>query len=175
MAEERRNFSRVAVSLEGWLRRLPGPDAQPILRDNVLFDETTTGSLRSSGLPEATTTFLLAMNAKLDAILSLLSRETLLADFPLKARIVEVGGGGIKFCSQENFEPGEHLEIALALRKLPFILASGLGRIERKEQGPDGEAVWALAFTRLREQDLDEIVRFVLQEERRSIREVKLA
>jgi len=172
--EERRSFSRVAVCLDGWIRRLPGPDATPALREFPDFGETA-GALRTSGLPEAAASFLLTMDAKLDAILSLLSRETLLADFPLAIQTIEISGGGVTFLSQEHFEIGEHLEIVLALRKLPFTVAGGMGRIERKELRADGATVWILAYTRLREHELDEIVRFVLQEERRSIREIKLA
>lgn len=185
MAEERRSYSRVATCVDGWLRRLSGPDAQPALRESLTLGDAV-AALKGSGLPESAAAFLYEMNAKLDAILGLLSRESLLADFPLKAQVVEIGGGGVKFYSSDAFTLGEHLEVALALRKLPFKLAGAIGRIERKHEELLGEAcppapevgcsqLWALGFTRLREQDLDAIVSFVLQEERRGIREIKVA
>jgi|GEM_PF-583353 len=179
MAEEKRNYSRVRTSLEAWFRQLHDADAQPIFRENIAPADLT-ASLKASGLTETASAFLQTMNSKLDAILGILSRDELLEDFPLKAEVYEIGGGGIRFQSTALFAAGEYLEAVLVLGKLPLRLASAIGRVGRDERpGTPGEngalRHWAFEFTRIREQDLDEVVRYVLQEERRQIREVKLA
>ncbi len=172
--EENRTYSRVSTRIQGWMRLLPTPDSPPLFREGGLRSESPVLSARGMQLPEPLLLFLQELNDKLDMILGLLSRDQLQEQFPLRVEVLEVSGAGVQFRSQEARQDGECVEIVLVLDQLPMRLAGATGRIVR-QLPPESDApdmpVWALEFLRIREQDQDAVIQFVLQEERRRIRE----
>ena len=180
MAPENREYSSIATHLPVWLRELPQADSPSRYYEFTAFAHDTLENSLSSGLPEAVASFLIEMNNKLDSILGMLSMDDLRQACPIEARCTEVGGGGIRFSSDHPFTEGSYVEVILVLCRIPLRLAGAIGRLTLSS--PENSAVaadisddkfWRLNFTRIREQDLETVVRFVIQEERRIIREKK--
>jgi len=172
MNGEKRAYSRVAANLPCRLRLMASADASPLYRENALPDASATAeTFQGAMLPEAVVTFLLGLNKKLDIIIGLLQHDSLLDNFPLKAEVVEISGAGIKIHCPEPLQTGQHVEVVMVLSHIPPLLAGAVGKVVRMENDPGH--VFALDFTRIREADLDAVIRFVFQEERRQIRERK--
>lgn len=113
------------------------------------------------------------LETKIDHLIGLAQTENLATDFPFELQAFRVGGNGLLFRSDAPLAPGNKLEIVLFLSSVPLRIAGGIGKVETKESTPHGP-LWKFSFTRLREADLDIIMRFVFQEERQKIREQKL-
>ncbi len=173
MNEEKRTYSRVGTNIQAWLRPLPYPDAPTLFRGEA-------GSLQSpqvlndARLSEGLTHFLLDLDRKLELILSLLGREQLLSQFPLTATVCEISGAGLRLVVPEGLPLDELMEVVLVLNQLPLRLAGAVGKARRLQLVEEGRpAQYAFEFTRINEAALDAIIGFVLQEERRRIRERK--
>jgi c-di-GMP-binding flagellar brake protein YcgR len=110
------------------------------------------------------------INHKLDLILSTISQDMLVKDFPLRLEITEISGAGVLFSTNENIEIGDHLEMVLILSQFPLRLASVCGTVQRQEN-----LLFAFNFIQIRENDRETIVQFVFQEQREQIRESKHA
>ncbi len=178
MEKEKRTYSRIAVNIQAWLRPLPTPDDTPMFNESTgLMQDTARTNLFDSRLPAPLIDFLLGMDTKLQAILSMLGRDRLLKDFPLTATVREISGAGVRLHLPQADEPlleGTALEVVLALSQMPLRLAGAMGRVSRNETDPtSGRIIHAVEFTSIREEDLDAIVGFVLQEERKHIRQQK--
>lgn len=175
MSEEKRHYSRVQTNLHAWMRPLPSPQAPPIFNDSSnLLAGSSENLLHESRLPESLMNFLMDMDRKLQAILGMLGRDQLLADFPLQIIVTEISGAGIRFISDTALKIGEPMEVVVALSQIPLRLAGAIGKPTRIEESPsDQQHAYAFEFTRIREAQLDQVIGFVLQEERRAIRERK--
>lgn len=175
MSQEKHNYSRVAANIQAWLRPLPSPEA-PAMFSNAseMFGTSGQAGLQDARLPESVIHFLQDMDRKLQAILGLLGRDQLLQDFPLKATVTEIGGDGVHLICEEELPLDAATEIVVALSPMPLRLAGAVGKAARMEpaQGVAPEKC-IFEFTRIRESELDAIIGFVLQEERRHIRERK--
>ncbi len=176
MNQEKRTYSRIATNIQAWLRPLPTPDAPPSFHDasHILRNELPKG-LAESRLPEGLIQFLLDIDLKLQTILGLLGREQLLADFPIKGTVTEISGAGVRLhCDGDAIPLGTPMEIVIALSQLPLRLAGAVGKAVRTDTDASSPyTVYGFEFTRIREDELDAVVGFVLQEERRRIRERK--
>jgi hypothetical protein len=168
--DEKRTVSRVATRLSARFRISETPDVLPevfaVAQDGEADDTVFAGSK----LPDAVIAFMKGMDAKLDAVLSLLQEDRLAGEYPHELDVVEISGNGLKGRLHGDIPEGAHLELVLVLSRLPFKAASAIGRVVRQED--DGEkAFTVLEFTRIRESDLEHIVGFVFKEERERIRE----
>lgn len=170
--EEKRTFSRVVTRVSAKFRFTDAPDALPEVFDLAPEGGVEDNVFAGSKLPEALTVFLKGIDAKLDAVLSMLQEDRLAADFPHELDVVEISGNGLKGKSDIAIPIGSHLEVVLVLSRLPFRTASAVGRVVRSDDDA-GNAYTVLEFTRIRETDLEHIVGFVFKEERERIRESK--
>lgn len=123
-----------------------------------------------SGMSESVLRFLQNLETKIDHLIGLAQTENLSTDFPFELQAFRVGGNGILFRSKTPLAPGDKIEIVLFLSSVPLRIAGGIGKVENRENTSHGQ-LWKFSFTRLREADLDTIMRFVFQEERQKIRE----
>lgn len=177
MSQEKHRYSRVAASLQAWLRPLPSAEAPALLGNaSEMFGSSAPANLQDARLSEAMIQFMLDMDRKLQAILGLLGRDQMLQDFPIQATTTEIGGDGAHLLCQDELLPhdGGFLEIVVALNPMPLRLAGAVGRISERLPVQDGRPeICVFEFTRIRESEQDAIIGFVLQEERRHIRERK--
>ncbi|MFW5734877.1 MAG: PilZ domain-containing protein [Oceanidesulfovibrio sp.] len=158
------------------MRRLESPDAPQRFHETLLLPDVRNIFVGST-IPKEIGDFLIALDAKLDTLVSMASRDRLEQDFPIPVTTYEISGNGVRFHSAADLVPGEHYEIVLFLSRMPLRLAGAVGAVleSRAPSGADQlSPQWALQFTRIREQDLDAVVQFVFQQERRAIRERKL-
>lgn len=181
MDDERRAYRRVTTLIRGRLRKLEGPEAPALflgLGDGGAGPDKD--ALKNSHLPEAVVDFLLDMNAKLDTLISLHSQDKLSHNFPIQVEVTDISGAGLraKLLPGQEAPPaeGDFVEAVLVLHQFPLAMVGAIGRVTR-EQCPEGDdcggGLLAIHFTRMREKDLDRVVSFVFQEERRHIRERK--
>lgn len=170
--EEKREFMRIPTRLGGHLRLMPGPDDMQVFRETPYFGSSglCPHDAREAGMSEALYSLLCAINAKLDMLLSMQSRDDLSADFPIPLRIVEISGAGIRFETPEELLLESPVEAVIVLSRFPLRMAGAVGRIIRRELHEDGSTEYALDFTRIRERDLENIVQFVFQSQRDDLR-----
>ncbi|TVM35154.1 PilZ domain-containing protein [Oceanidesulfovibrio marinus] len=174
--EDRRTFSRVSTRIDALIRRIESPDAPQLFHETLLLPDAR-NIFVGSNVPKEIGEFLLALDAKLDTLVSMASRDRLEQDFPIPADVYEVSGNGIRFHTTHDFRPGDHVEVVLFLSRMPLRLTSAVGVVLDKRAASSRDELspqWALKFTRIREQDLEAVVQFVFQQERRTIRERRL-
>ncbi len=175
MPSKQGQYSSIAARFPVWLRQLPNGDSPSLYYEYTAFAHDSLENSLSSGLPEGVAEFLIEMNNKLDSILGMLSFEDLCKAFPTEVHCSEVGGSGVNFTSDIPFEDGAYVEAVLVLCRIPLRLAGAVGKLA-KIPGASQDATesnWRLNFTRIREKDLETVIRFVIQEERRIIRQKK--
>ncbi len=172
MPEAAQIFARVECVLSGRFRFLKGPD-EALFRGVAHSGGLARVKLEQARLPEALTQFLLEMDNKLDAILAQLQGENLQSLFPEQIRVTLIGGNGVEFsvpgpATAGRLAEGVWLEAALQLSDFPLRVVFAAGALRALPGG-----AWAMGFDRIQEKDREEIIRFVLDEERRQIREKK--
>lgn len=175
MEHEKRAFSRVATFLRAYARPMASPDAPVMFNASSQAASLAGLPLKESKLPEVLVQFLLEMSQKLDLIVSHLSREQLQDDFPHTVDVVELSGAGVQMRAAMPLKPDDTLELVLVLSQFPLRLASAVGKVVRclEADAAEGDALWAVDFIRIRENDLDAVVHHVFNEERQHIRERK--
>lgn len=154
------------------MRLLPSVDSPPIFQSLPVPPPPPSGG---SSLSDAVIDHLNHLDAKLDTILSLLSRDLIRDDFPLTAQVSEISGAGVKLVTDHGFSAGQPVEVVLVLSRMPLRLAGATGMTVRQE-APEhvehpGLSQWVVDFARIREPDLEAIVQFVFSEQRQHIRE----
>jgi hypothetical protein len=172
MDNENRTFLRIDTRLRAYCRRIDSPESPPLFRSPSVNEYPT--HKPSGHVPEAVMEMLTGINHKLDLILSTISQDMLLKDFPLRLEIVEISGAGVLFTSKEGIRTGEHMEMVLVLSQFPLRLASVSGTVQRQES-KHGVVLFAFNFKQIRANDRETIVQFVFQEQREQIRESKHA
>ena len=170
MTDSRPQFSAVDARVRGKFRIMPSPDDLPKIslggeQKPVGYDE-----LSQSKLPEAVINFLIGMSDQLNYIAALLEKNSLDEEFPHTLEGCRISGSGFAFYAAQPLEIGAYLEILLTLNSLPLKMAGVIGKVVKKENTPQGDK-YSLQFTRISETNLDAIVHFVFQEQRKSIRE----
>lgn len=172
---ENRNYSRITTFTQARYRKLSHPDEPQICPSG--FNIATSGGdrvLRDSSLPEVLISFLMNMDAKLDRIIAQMSKESLASYFPEQLVVLDLSAAGL-LVQSNDIQPGENLELVLYLGEFPPVVVSGVATVLRsgKKMFGVGET-YALQFTRIRESEREQIVRFVFKEERERIRTEKL-
>ncbi len=165
-----RTFARVDTALKGYLRILPAgrfaplftctqPGASPQLSENA-----------QSTLPDGLGHYLRVMDEKLDAILSILTRQTLQEDFPVPVLVHDISGAGLRFSADREFELGQGVEMVIALSSQVRTLAGTPGIVIREEEH-QGQRLWAMEFKDIRDSEREKIIQFVVARQREQIRE----
>lgn len=170
---EQGTYARVATRMRAFVRPAVSPDTLPMPLDNPALDAAPAGeTLDGANLSGPLADFLLAMSAKLDTVVSLLSQKRLEDDFQDAVEVLEIGAKGLDFVARRPFTVGDVLEFALVLNQYPLRLAAAVGRVEAVAASAAGPR-HAVAFTRIREADFEAVVHFVINEERQQIREAR--
>ncbi|WP_028575638.1 PilZ domain-containing protein [Desulfonatronovibrio hydrogenovorans] len=171
MSSQERNYSRVETRIKAYARRTPFANAKPIFTGCFACDmeEQSTKNLYGSHVPRELIAFFQRMDEKLNMILSLLSQGNIQDDFPISAEVIEISGAGLQFISDESFEVGDTLEMALILSQFPLKVVGVVGNIHRRVKVKN-IPVWVVSFTSIRDIDREKIVQFVFQEQREQIR-----
>ncbi|MFW5487535.1 MAG: PilZ domain-containing protein [Desulfovibrio sp.] len=175
MSDEKRSFSRVNTHFKANVRPLRGAAALPSFNGcpGCYATSVDMEALKQANVPSALAEYLGAINDKLDMLISMLSRDDILEDFPLEVEVVEISGSGMRFICREELSLDQHVEIVMMLSRMPLRMAGAIGRITRTEKLENGEIRYGLDFTSIRDADLETVVQFVFKEQRARIREQK--
>ncbi len=172
---EKRVFSRIRLFLRGRMRKLGSERELPRFTGFSLPDSPVDRqTLANAHIPEALASFLLDVDAKLNAVLAHLKQDRLEDDFPLPVEIMELGGAGVRIRNEGIVQEGDRIELVLFLCEFPLRVAGAMGRVKRCETDPGGTPVCAVEFEHIRDDDLETIVQHVFVEERRRIRTMRL-
>lgn len=170
MPDSRPKFNAVEARVRGKFRIMPSPD--DLSKVSLGGEQKPAGydELTQSHLPEAVINFLINMSNQIDYIASLLEKKALDEEFPHALDGCRISGSGLGFYTAQPLNVGDHIEVLLTLNSLPLQMAAVIGKVVKKETTPQGDK-YSLQFTRISEPNLDAIVHFVFQEQRKSIRE----
>lgn len=166
------DFAHIDVYVRGKLRILSSPEEMPIFNGYGNDNQQLKELLSKSKLSEEILSFFEDMHTKLEHIIALLEEKKLEDIFPINIEAVNLSGSEVLFKTPTPLTIGTMVEVVLPLSQMPFKVAGGIGRIDSKKIS-DGGDIWKLSFTRIREQDLETIVQFVFQQERKRIREIR--
>jgi hypothetical protein len=112
------------------------------------------------------------MDRKLDAVIGMLQRDSLAADFPHEGHVVRIGGSGLALECRQPLRQGEHMELLLSLEEFPLRLLSVIARVEGVSHCADGSpgGVYSMSYDCGGEENRESLIRFVFSEQRRHIR-----
>lgn len=170
---EKKDYVHVDVYVQGLMRIMSRPDELPKFNGYADDSNDLSELFSKSKLPEELILFMESMNSKLEHIIGMLEHNRMEAGFPIDIEVLNLSANGAIFKSRSrSLEQGQTVEAVLSLSQVPMIMAGGVGKIKRVEHPSYGQ-VWELSFTRIREQDMENIVQFVFQQERKRIREIR--
>ncbi|MCK9363679.1 MAG: PilZ domain-containing protein [Syntrophales bacterium] len=107
------------------------------------------------------------LDAKLDQILQLIFENKKECQMPME--VCDLSGGGMSTLSQEQFAPGDTLEISILYPFSPPQILRLYGDVLRSEKSADG--YWtAVKFTMIDDSTRDKIFKLVFEKEREIIR-----
>lgn len=168
---EKQEFASISLYLKGRMRLLTDKDEPPRFSGFGLSDSASdVEELTNSHTPEAMVSFLLNMNAKLDAILSHLKHDQLEVDFPDPVEILELSGSALTIKNTKKLTTGTHIELLVFLSDFPLSVAGACGQVANVD-----EETATIEFSRISAEDREKIVHHVFVEERRQIRTQRLA
>ncbi len=168
MSDEKRTFLRIAAHVKGHARFLESTDEPPLFREAPASGNGPI-TIEAEGVSDGLLALLSTINAKLDMLISMQSRENLTDDFPIRVDATEISGAGLRFHADRELEEGAAMEVVLVLNQFPLRMAGAVGRVLRQHQS-DGRTAYVMDFNRIRERDLETIVQFVFQTQRDEIR-----
>ena len=166
------DFANIDAYIKGMMRLLSSPNETPIFNGYLEENKNLSELITNSKLPEELLAFMESMNAKLEHIIGVLEHNKMEASFPINIEIRNISASELLFTCEQKLEPGKLVEAVLPLTQMPLSIAGGIGKIEPITHPKFGQ-IWKLSFTRIREQDLEAIVHFVFQQERKRIREIR--
>lgn len=173
-SKDNRSYARINTFTRARYRKLSHPDEPQICPSG--FDLEPSGGarfMRESGLPEPLVSFLMNIDAKLDRILAQMGSDFLASHCPDELVVLDMSAAGL-LVQSNNIKPGDFLEVVLYLGEFPPTLVSGVAEVLRSGKTVPGVGkTHALKFTRLRDTEREEIIRFVFKEERARIRTEK--
>ena len=170
MPDSRPQFNAVDTRVRGKFRIMPSADDLPMVSLGGEHKPAGYEELTQSHLPEAVINFLIGMSDQINYIAALLEKKALDEEFPHTLDACRISGSGLAFYTERPLAKGDYLEVMLTLTSLPLQMAGVIGKVVNTERTPQGEK-YSLQFTRISEPNLDAIVHFVFQEQRKNIRE----
>ncbi len=93
-------------------------------------------------------------------------------DTPVLRQLVNISGGGIRFTTPEKLDPGTLVELILRMENgLRFVAFAEIVRIA-EDTLENGETGWNIAarFTHIRDDDQNELIRFLLSRQMENVR-----
>jgi hypothetical protein len=172
---ESRNYSRTQVFTRAIYRVMSHPEEPQLCPSGFSAEDKSFRErlAESAGLPEAVVAFMINLDSKLDRLIAHLNKDSLTGYFPKQLVVLDLSASGMLVQSNE-LQPGDFIEVAIFLGDLPSVLVSGVAQVLRPGKPlPGVGSTFALKFTRLRESDREQIVRFVFKEDRQRIRTEK--
>ncbi len=166
------DFASIDVYVKGMMRLLDSPSEMPIFNGYLDDDQSFSELIAISKLPEEILVFMKSMNSKLDHIIGVLEQNKMETNFPIGIEVYNISASELLFKTKEEFTSGSFVEVVLPLTQMPLSIVGGVGEIKSIAHPKFGE-IWKFSFTRIREQDLESIVHFVFQQERKRIREIR--
>lgn len=166
------DFASIDVYIKGMMRLLDSPSEMPIFNGYMDDDQNFSELIAKSKLPEEILVFMKNMSSKLDHIIGVLEQNKMETNFPIDIEVCNISASELLFKSKEEFAPNSFVEVVLPLAQMPLSIVGGVGKIKNMVHPKFGK-VWKFSFTRIREQDLEAIVHFVFQQERKRIREIR--
>lgn len=186
---ERRSHMRVDSSLLFRLRPLTEGDyaelaarvlAQPLeyLEDSAEAEATLPASEVWDRMETVLSSFhrmLREISDRLDHLTALVEGHGQAPPAERQACVINISGAGLAFESTEPFAPGQKLWMTFDLSRFPYRTIQCLGEVTRAEARPDPPPGIAphlvyVAFTHIREEDRDQIIRHVFRMQRRMLR-----
>ncbi len=172
-AEERylklREFSRVDAQVPLEVRLVP-PEERSTIRSKISGETVIPVMDRLPDIEDTVLAdWLRVINAKLDAIINLLSlqREGFCA---LSYRTINISGGGMSFTWTDPFAIGDIIEIKTMFPLLPPVAIHMYGEVVKSEPVAEGTLI-GVKFVAMDEEIRDEIVKFVFKRQREILRE----
>ncbi len=171
---ESRSYSRIPCFARALYRHMSHPEEPQICPGSFnAEDKSLKERFAASGAPEAITSFLLQLDSKLDRILSQMNKDALSSYFPNQFVVLDLSAAGL-LVQAGGLKAGEFVEVVLFLGEFPSVVVSGVAQVLRPGKPVPGVgSTFALKFTRLRDSEREQIVRFVFREERERIRSEK--
>jgi hypothetical protein len=145
---------------------------------SVLREELLSGR----GFSDPTARFLVELDRKVDAVLSLLRQNALQKVFPHEGRALRLGVPGFSLSCAQILAEGQELEVLIFLGDVRERIIPALARVEKEGAVcfPDDaqkarsllseERPYELSFVDMDEEDREGLIRYVFAEERRRIR-----
>lgn len=158
--------------IKAHVRPVNSPDALP--RRYATPDPAGNGAapdLSGTTLHPGIVAFFQAMSDKLDMLVSYVSQNQLDSEYA-PAEILEIGAKGLALAAAGDYPEGQCLEVVAVISQFPLRLVTAVG-VVAGQGARQGEPVRLVTFTRIREEDLEQIVQFVFKEERARIRHDK--
>ncbi|MDR1489369.1 MAG: hypothetical protein LBS65_02625 [Desulfovibrio sp.] len=138
--------------------------------------------LSSRGFSDPTARFLVELDRKVDAVLSLLRQNAMQKVFPHEGRVLRLGVREFSLSCAHTLAEGQELEMLIFLGDAQERIISALVKVDKevtaclpddtREDGalPTGERQYELSFLDMDEEDREGLIRSVFAEERRRIR-----
>jgi len=168
MVDERREYARIEVRLPLEIRRIP-PEEKTILLSKKEELPFPTKLPPEVGDP-ALTAWLRLINTKLDTLLRLLENKNR-EEGATYLTAKNLGGGGISFVADEEYKPGEIVQIKIG--SLPSYVPRYLyGEVVQSGKTEEGYRT-GVKFIELDDATRDELIRFVFEKEREILRKSK--
>ena len=167
------DFAHIDVHVSARMRILSSPNELPIFNGYAGENKQVLELLSKSKLPEELLLFLDSLNTRLEHIISILEQKDLKENFPIPITTLNLGGSEVLFKTDaKNLNPGDKVEVVLPLSQIPLRISGAIG-VPEKTTHPTHGQLWSISFTRIREQDLENIIQFVFDQERKRIREIR--
>jgi hypothetical protein len=134
-------------------------------------------SLAHARQNEAMIRFLIEMDKKLDAIMAILQRDSLAADFPYEGQVVQIGGSGLVLECRHPLKKGESMELLLTLEEVSLPILSVIARVIEPRTdvalSAASNKAYAMGYDCMSEEHRETLIRFVFSEQRKHIRRQK--
>ncbi|MCL1889796.1 MAG: PilZ domain-containing protein [Desulfovibrionaceae bacterium] len=175
---DNRDYSRVSCFLKAIYRKMSHPEEPQICPSSGVSVEDNNFRERfaanSSNMSESVVAFLLNLDSKLDRIIAQINKDTLSAYFSKQMVVLDLSASGL-LVHATDLQADDYLEMVLFLGELPPVMVSGVLTVLRHGKPlPGVGSTFALKFTRLRESEREQIVRYVFKEHRERVRTEKL-
>lgn len=173
---ERRSYQRVKACLPLKVRVLSPQQVEEAKRACDILSACSSLSqleevIERSDLPLPLVEILMAMNKKLDLVLSLLtSGEDFTRMIREETKEVEISGSGLTFPSPHPFPVGTKLKISLLLPTAPFHIIEAIGEVVRVAKRGDRHLI-CVAFRHIGDDEREEIVRFTFEKQKEMLRD----
>ncbi|SHN70307.1 PilZ domain-containing protein [Desulfovibrio litoralis] len=169
-----KNYVKIRTKLNGRFRVLEHEDEAPVLYSGTDSHSNNHEDFkRNSSFTEQTNQFLINLDNKLNTILAVLKKDDVDKRFASSANIVEISGGGVTIATTENLRAGTSIEIMIFLEDFPPRTVSAIGKVKASKQLAQG-FIHAVEFTNITDVDQTQIMQYIFQIERRTLRSKNL-